>query len=203
MNDLEYLNQISAGVPKPVANTGFFDKKMKLIVSILAGAILLLVVLVATMSSSSTPETTAPSELARLYARANDLTATINEYNGSVRSSSLRSTGASFSTLLAEISNSTSTYLTNYGVDPGGAVATGDDAALITELNSSLKNARLNGLLDRNYASEMYYQIRYLLVIEESVYNKTSDSSLKSYLESSSDSLSRLGNTFYNFSESN
>lgn len=203
MNDLEYLNQISAGVQKPAASSGFFDKKMKPIVGIFAGVILLLIVLAIALGSSSTPEVTAPSELSRLYVRAEELTKTINTYNGSVRSSSLRSTGASFSTLLAGITTTSTTYLTNYGVDPGGATSSAEDTSLITDLNNSLENARLNGILDRNYASEMYYQIRYLLVIEESIYNKTSDSSLKSYLESSSDSLSRLGNTFYNFSESN
>lgn len=204
MNDLEYLNQISAGVKKPAVPTSLFDKKMKIVLGALLGVIVLLVVLITTVGTSSAPETTATSELGRLYVRSNELIKTITAYNGSVRSSSLRSTGTSFSTLLTDLSSTSSTYLTKtLGVDLATATPTENDVLLISKLNTSLETARLNGILDRHYASEMYYQIRYLITIESSVAAKTTDASLQSYLKSSTTSLSHLEDTFQNFSESN
>lgn len=198
MNDLEYLNQISAGVNRQQKPAGFFDKKMKIIVGVFAGVLILFIVLLVASGSSNSPEVTDVSELNRLYARSLELTKTINEYNGSVRSSSLRSTGTSLSTLLTEVSSTSTSYLGEIKTEELAA----DDAKNLTELNASLENARLNGILDRRYASEMYYQIRYLIIIENTVHEKTADANLKTYLESSSASLSRLGETFNNFSES-
>ena len=203
MNDLDYLNQISAGVQNQAQKPTFLDKKMKIIIGILGGAILLLIILVAAVGSSpKETEATATSELGRLYTRVEELTKTITKYNGSVSKPSLRSTGASFSTLLAELSTTTKSYLTNYGIELNAITPSASDTTLITNLNSSLENYRLNGILDRKYASEMYFQIRYLIVIEDSVREKTTDTNLQTYLESSKTSLSRLQETFYNFSES-
>ncbi|MBQ1528579.1 hypothetical protein IIZ77_02960 [Candidatus Saccharibacteria bacterium] len=198
MNDLEYLNQISAGVNQQPKPTGFFDKKMKIVFGILAGVLILFIILLAAGGSSKAPEVTATSELNRLYTRSNELIKTVSTYNGSVRSSSLRSTGTSLSTLLTELSSTSASYLGDAKVDD----ADPDDAQNLTELNNTLEKARLNGILDRNYAHEMDYQIRYLLIIEDSVREKTTDANLKSYLTSSAESLSRLGDTFNNFSES-
>lgn len=207
MNDLEYLNQISASAnanaPKP-GLLGLLDKKMKIVIGILAGVILLLIILVA--ASSSRPEkseATDISELGRLYTRSVSLSKTISKYNRMISRPSIRSTGSSFSTLLEEISSKTKSYLTGRGVDTGAIVATADDAAKITELEESLEQARLNGseILDRRYASEMFYQIRFLIIIEDSIIKKTTDADLKSYLESSKESAYRLGDSFYNFYE--
>lgn len=204
MNDLEYLNQISAGVKKPAQNTGFFDKKMKTIIGALAGVILLLIVLVSVAGSSpSTPESTASTEFGRLKVYSDELIKTITTYNGSVRSSSLRSTGTSFSTLLTDISSRSTTYLTELGADPTAITATSSDTKILSDTTSSLESARLNGILDRRYASEMYFQIRYIINIESTISNKTTNSAIKAYLNDSTNSLKRLGDTFYNFSESN
>ena len=198
MNDLEYLNQISAGVNRQQKPVGFFDKKMKIIFGVFAAVLLLFIVLIAANGSSQTPEVTAASELNRLYSRSNELIKTISDYNGSVRSSSLRSTGTSLSTLLTEVSSTSASYLGEAKTDE----LTPDDAQNLADLTASLESARLNGILDRHYASEMYFQIRYLLIIEDSVRSRTGDANLKSYLNSSYASLSHLGETFNNFSES-
>ncbi|MBR3233196.1 hypothetical protein IKF74_02885 [Candidatus Saccharibacteria bacterium] len=198
MNDLEYLNQISAGVNQQPKPTGFFDKKMKIVVGVFAGVLLLFIVLLIAGGSSKTPEITATSELNRLYTRSNELIKTVSAYNGSVRSSSLRSTGTSLSTLLTELSSTSASYLGDAKTDELDP----DDAKNLAEFSYTLEKARLNGILDRSYAHEMDYQIRYLLIIEDSVREKTTDANLKSYLTSSAESLSRLGDTFNNFSES-
>jgi len=202
MNDLDYLNQISQGVNKPTKPTSLFDKKMKIVLGILGGAIVFFIIIASALGSSSTPEPTEITELGRLYTTAKEITNTINEYNGSVNSPSLRSTGSSFSTLLSEISAKSSTYLTDvFGITIDSVLITASDQENINVLNSNLNKAKLNGLLDRTYASEMRYQIRLLVVLENSIYKKTSNSSIKEFLESSTTSLNHLEETFGNFSQ--
>lgn len=202
MNDLEYLNQISAKANQS-SKTGFFDKKMKIVLGVLGGVILLAIALMSIGGNSSTPEATVSSELTRLYTRASELSKTITKYNSSISHSALRSNGAQLSTLLTEITTSTSSYLTNnLGTDPKKLTLTESDAANISKLDDDLKKARLNGLLDRTYAHEMDYQIDYLLIIEESIHKKNSDSYLNAFIESSSSSLTLLKESFHNYSES-
>lgn len=202
MNDLEYLNQISAKANQS-SKTGFFDKKMKIVLGVLGGVILLAIILMSIGGNSSTPEATVSSELTRLYTRASELSKTITKYNSSISHSALRSNGAQLSTLLTEITTSTSSYLTNnLGTDPKKLTLTESDAANISKLDDDLKKARLNGLLDRTYAHEMDYQIDYLLIIEESIHKKNSDSYLNAFIESSSSSLTLLKESFHNYSES-
>ena len=202
MNDLEYLNQISTKANQS-SKTGFFDKKMKIVLGVLGGVILLAIILMSIGGNSSTPEATVSSELTRLYTRASELSKTITKYNSSISHSALRSNGAQLSTLLTEITTSTSSYLTNnLGTDPKKLALTESDAANISRLDDDLKKARLNGLLDRTYAHEMDYQIDYLLIIEESIHKKNSDSYLNAFIESSSSSLTLLKESFHNYSES-
>lgn len=202
MNDLEYLNQISAKVNQPV-QTGFFDKKMKIVLGVLVGIVILFIIIAATAGGSSKTESTVTSELGRLYTRSTEVNKTIAKYNSNVRSSSLRSNAAQLSTILTEISSSSSNYLTTtLGIDPKAVAATAEDALDIENLNKDLETARLNGVLDRKFASEMYYQIRHLLTIERSIYTKTKDATLKASIDSSGNSLSILEESFRNFSES-
>ncbi|MBR5389368.1 hypothetical protein IK146_02305 [Candidatus Saccharibacteria bacterium] len=202
MNDLEYLNQISAKVNQP-AQTGFFDKKMKIVLGALVGIVILFIIIAVAAGGSSKTESTVPSELGRLYTRSTEVNKTIAKYNSNVRSSSLRSNAAQLSTILTEVSSSSSNYLTaTLGIDLKGVVMTAEDALDIENLNKDLETARLNGILDRKFASEMYYQIRYLLTIEQSVYTKTKDATLKASIDSSGNSLSILEESFRNFSES-
>ena len=200
MKDLEYLNQISAK-PAPVKTT-LFDKKTKLIL-IIAGAILFFaVILMAVAGSSSSSEPTAVSELSRLYYRSDALEKTLNTYTPSVKSSSLRSSAASISTILAELKSTSKTHFTSTGAKLEDYPLTTADSSLITATDSALEKARLNGILDRTFASEIYYQIRFLIIIEDSTLAKSRDTTLNTFLTSSKSSLERLRDTFSSFSES-
>ena len=202
MNDLDYLNQISTNVNQP-AKTGFFDKRMKIILGVLGGVILLFIIIAMLSGNSSNSQPTTTSELSRLYLRASELSKTITNYNSSVSHSTLRSNGAQLSTLLTEITTTTSTYLSNnLGIEANKLTLSGTDATIIQKLNDDLNKARLNGLLDRTYAHEMDYQIDYLLIIEESIGKKTSESILSAFIDSSTKSLTLLKEAFHNYSES-
>ncbi|MBQ2660461.1 hypothetical protein IJF86_03545, partial [Candidatus Saccharibacteria bacterium] len=68
-------------------------------------------------------------------------------------------------------------------------------------LESDLKSAKINGILDRIYARKMAYEISLLLGEESAIYNATEDTSLKSVLGDSYSSLSNLYDKFNDFSE--
>jgi len=199
MNDLEYLNQISVK-PAPVKPT-LFDKKTKLIL-IISAIVLFFVVILMAVAGSSSSEPTATSELARLYHRSDALEKSLSSYTPSVKSSSLRSAATSLSTILAELKSTSNTQFTASGAKLEDYPLSTTDAQITTALDSSLEKARLNGILDRTFASEFYYQIRYLIILEDSTLAKTSDSSLSAFLTSSKSSLERLRDTFAAFSES-
>lgn len=202
MNDLEYLNQISAEANKS-SKTGFLDKKMKIVLGVLGGVILLAIILMSLGGGSSTPKATVSSELSRLYTRSSELNKTIANYNQSIGHSALRSYGTQLSTLLTEITTNTSSYLSkNLGIESKNLTITASDAANIETLKTDLEKARLNGILDRTYAHEMDYQIDYLLIIEESIRKKTSETYLSTFIESSINSLDLLKESFHNYSES-
>ncbi|MBR2587284.1 hypothetical protein IKE71_02840 [Candidatus Saccharibacteria bacterium] len=203
MNDLEYLNQISVK-PAP-APAKFFDKKTKLL-AIILGAIIFLAIafLVATSGGSSTSRPDESSELSRVYYQSLSLEETITTYNGKVKSSDLRSYGTTLLTLLTELRQTTGTYLEeSLGLKVGEASTNmlPADLEYINETNSALESARLNGILDRKYASELYYQASRLMIFENSAYGETSSESLKSFLSSSYKSLSNVADSLSSFSE--
>ena len=101
MNDLEYLNQIS--VKPAAAPTSFFDKKTKLLIMIVGGVLLLAIILMVALSGSTSSEPTEVSELYRVNYRASEIEKIIQTYNSKIKSSNLRSTGATLSVLLAEL----------------------------------------------------------------------------------------------------
>ena len=201
MNDLDYLNQISANVtPSKQATGGFFDKKTKMI-AIILGAVLLIAIILMIAMSSAPSEPTTSDELDRIYQRTNSLEETVTEYSKNLKSSTLRSSAASLSTLLANMKSSTESFLdTKYGAKPAKE-ASADDTKLIEDTTTTLEKARLNGILDRYFAKEMYYQIEKLLILENAAAKKTSDEEIIEFLQSTFDSLSRLSDTFDNFSE--
>ena len=203
MNDLDYLNQISAGVPssKPVAP--FFDKKTKTVLGIVAVAIVAIIVLF-TVSSSAPKPLEADAELGRIYNRSSSLLKTIDEYNRDVKSSSLRAAGSSLQTVLLELQSGSNSLLESYyGVKADSYPLTGEDSSLLEGTNSNLEKARLNGLLDRHYASELAYQFSHLMIVEDQAISKSSSHTISEFLEDSKSSLTQLQETFASFSESN
>ncbi len=200
MNDLDYLNQISAKVQPSQKAGGFFDKKTKIIAIILGAVFLISIILMITMSSS--PEPTAADELNNIYQRATALEETVSEYMDDIKSSSLRSSAASLSTLLANAKSSSESLLeSEYETKPANSPSD-SDAKLIEELNASLEKARLNGILDRRFASEFYYQIEFFLILEQAAAKKVPENGkVYEFLDSSYKSLAHLSDTLHTFSE--
>ncbi len=204
MNNLEYLNQISAApAPSSVAKPSLFSSLNKKVLLIIVGALVALGAVLGALSyfSSRSSEIPELSPLNSLYLRLNVLSEAIEAYNDKVKSPALRSSGRSLAVILENDKSSLSSLLAS---DYGEKVSSlKPDVSLEKEskdLLASLEKARLNGLLDRTYASELAYEISVLLIYETSASEKSSSSSLKSFLASSSSSLTALKSDLEEFS---
>jgi len=203
MNSLEYLNQISVPLKSSATAPSLLDKinkKVALIVLGVLGALIFGLVIFSILKSRSL-EIPELAPLNSLYLRIDSLSKTIETYNPKVKSPSLRSTGQSLSIILAKNRSELSSLLaSDYGEE--AATLTADNSLLdeIKEYETSLEKARLNGILDRNYASELAYQISVLLIYETSAASKTSNSSVDSFVKSSTSSLETLKSDLEAFS---
>ncbi|MBQ8996810.1 hypothetical protein IJ095_02170 [Candidatus Saccharibacteria bacterium] len=202
MNDMAYLQQISAGTNPSPASSSLFSGRAFRLLGIFAAAALVIILALALLSAATPKESSLDVELSRINLRASSLNELISSYNSSVKSSSLRASGASLSVLLTELASSSSSSLeTLYGISASDLSLSSDDAALLDKSSSALESARLNGILDRAYASELSYQISHLLILEELALSKSSNSAVSDYLSSSYSSLTTLQSSFSNFSE--
>ena len=202
MNDMAYLQQISAGTNPSPASSSLFSGRAFRLLGLFAAAALVIILALALLSAATPKESSLDVELSRINLRASSLNELISSYNSSVKSSSLRASGASLSVLLTELASSSSSSLeTLYGISASDLSLSSDDAALLDKSSSALESARLNGILDRAYASELSYQISHLLILEELALSKSSNSAVSDYLSSSYSSLTTLQSSFSNFSE--
>ncbi len=209
MNDLEYLNQISAKVPAPAKPASKLSVE-KIILRTILGLVAFTIVAVAALfavTALQPAETTLESDVARIYHRSSAIMQTISSYNSYVKSSKLRSTAASLNTILTELNtNAELTITKSYGLTMASLPASEQDTLITDNSTQTLEKARLNGILDRYYASELETQLSYLLIIEESLVNKLTDSpidqSIANYLSSSKASLEQLDKTLSSYSES-
>ena len=198
---MDYLNQISSGVPQKSAPTSLFgDAKIRL-VAIIGGILILVAIILMTLSNSSAP-VDASTELTRLYSRSDAiLEQIVRAYSSSIKSSKLRADSSSLESVLLNARQSSESFLANLEAKPEKTL-TAEDSELVAGTVKTLTTAQLNGQLDRYYASELVFQIKHLLILESSIRSKTSDPNLTNFLNSSYDNLERLQVNFSTFSES-
>lgn len=197
MDNLEYLQQISKS-NRPVAPAQPTSKSnLSLIIKIAIGgiisfvAILILGIALGNMGAKS-------SDLAKqIYIRSNNLNSTITTYNRPLKSSRLRSISSSLSGTLVNTSNQLSNYLTSTSDDsktalvPSEAITT-SETELIDNLNTTLNNAKLNGILDRIYEHQIASQVSLLLTLESQLLGRSPDEPLLSIIQQSYASLSTI-----------
>lgn len=179
MNNLEYLNQISQETRPTSAKK---SNSLSLIIKIAVGGVaaflfIMCVGLVLNAGKSS------PTDLTKqLYVRTANLNTTLTAYNKSLKSSQLRAIGTSLNGVLTGASASLSNYLLPEGGEKGDlnppeklltAETTTDE-----ELNTSLNNAKLNGILDRVYANQIQLQVSLLISFIAQLEPRTKDEAL-------------------------
>ena len=202
---MAYLQQISAeNRPASSGNSlgDLFSGKAFKIAGIFTVVALVIIIALSIISAAMPKPVTAESDLSRIYLRSNTLLDTIKTYNSSVKSSELRAAGASLSAVLTDLSSSTSSTLeTSYDIKASDLSLPSVDAVALEKSATALSSAKLNGILDRSYASELSYQISYLILLEDSALSKSLDSTAADYLSTSRSSLITLQASFSNFSE--
>lgn len=206
MNDLDYLNQISSPLPSDLPPTGIKSLTsgplFKILIGILA-FVIISVIGVILITALTPKEVTIESELTRINLRSTYLLDYISTYSPRVKSSNLRAAGSTLSTALTQLETNTSKTLSEiYGLSPTESDLSPEDSKLLEDTSLALEHARLNGLLDRYFASEMAYQISHLLILEDATISRSPDPEVTEYLESSRATLTQLEETFSSFSES-
>lgn len=206
MDNLAYLNQISQSTrPAKPSITNDRSAFVKLIIKIVAGAVLAFIALmiIGNMISSASGKT---SDLSRqIYLRSTNLQSTIQTYNKQLKSSRLRSIGSALSGALTNTTNQLSTYLqrdesTKDPLTPKESTVA-DETALSEELNSSLTNARLNGILDRSYTSQIQLQVSLLMSLGSELLARTNDTELENIITQMNNNLSPILENLTAYSE--
>lgn len=202
MDNIAYLNQISAENRASQANSGgLFSPKLLIIL----GAVVLIAVIIIIGGSLSSGSEKGVDLVSQINLRSVNLSKTISTYNKQTKSSELRSIASSLSSILTETSSKTTELLSSvYGLKNGkvSEKITQKETAHIEAVNDELEKARLNGLLDRNYVRVLTLQTGLLMSLESECLSRTNNSDVKNVLSNSYANLASIYETLSNYSDS-
>ena len=201
MDSEAYLNRISASNRKSKNVGGIFSSIwVKILIAVTAVVLLIIV-----FSNLMTPSEGVKDKLQALKLHTSSLTKTINTYQSRVKSSVLRSSTASLNSILVNTTSSLTNYIADkYKTKDDKSVSASikkKEEKLTTARDNELFEARINGLLDRTFASKMAYEITVLTTREKEILKLTKNDDLKNILNDSLNSLDNLYNSFNNYSE--
>lgn len=181
MDNFAYLNEISAS-NRPVKNPAVAPKSLRTatIVKIVAAGAVLFFLLMAVGALVGNLKGKTDSLLKQLYLRTTNMSTIMEDYNRDLKSSDLRSLAAS---LAGTLTNATNQLAGVMGAeDPEDAApdaaTTEEETAVLNELNTSLTNARLNGILDRAYANLVGLQVSLIMSMISELEARTDDAEL-------------------------
>lgn len=207
MDSLEYLNQISkSNRPVKPANpvkAKLFDTS---IIKIVLGGIVLFFLLMIIGSMLGNLGTKPENLTKQLYTRTVNLNSVLSDYNKYIKSSKLRSIGTSLSGVLTNSTNQLEPYIlgeeTNQSALLPDEETQAAETANLNQLNTSLNNARLNGILDRAYANQIGLEVSLLLsMISELEERANNDQELISILTTYYSNLEVIHQSFEEYSE--
>ncbi len=205
MDGQEYLDRISASNRKPTQGPGsrILGSKFFWVGAIGIGVFILIAVVGAILRGSGGGE---KSQCLELLAHIEYTSEMIDEYQPSIKSSDLRSSSASFYSVLTNTDNGLQDYVaTKYKVkDIKKSLSQKTQKTIEAErdaLDEDLFKAKINGILDRTYADKMAYELSLIMAQEENISDATRDDALMEILDSSYNSLKNLYDKFNNFSE--
>ena len=204
MNNLDYLNQISASTtpqPQQKSTGGLFSKKFIFIMSGLVVLAILIMILGSILGKSNHKDKDA---VERVSTRITNLMTITQDYGRITKSSNLRSLNASlYSTLNNTSVNLSPVMTTVYEINEETANAdiAAEEEENLNSLKSNLDYAKLNGLLDRTYSREITLQVSLLLSLEAEASERTKDTNIQNILNESYSNLSTLYTKFSEYSE--
>ncbi len=201
MDNLEYLNHIAQS-NRPVKRTS--SAPISLIIKILLGGLVLFVLILSFGSMLGGKSTKSSDLVKQLYVRTTNLDSTINSYNKSLKSSKLRAIGISLSGILTSASSQLSAYISSTdssknALQPNEQI-TAEEVENINALNLSLENAKLNGILDRTYVTQIHLQVSLLLSMVSQLSSRNDNETLNAILESYISNLAVIEQSFQDYS---
>ncbi len=203
MDNLEYLNQISQSNRPVKRSLKSSDRKTNLIIKFSIAGVVLFFLMMAFGAMVGNLNTKSDDLAKQIYTRTVNLNSSLNTYNRDLKSSRLRAIGVSLSAILTNASNQLSNYLTANSKDKNIALdekTTASEAAIIEELNTSLTNAKLNGVLDRYYDNQIGLQVSLLLSQTSELLARTKDAELITIVTNLHTSLETIHQNLVNYS---
>ena len=203
MDNFEYLNQISQSNRPVKHRISPKGPKTSLIIKLSAVGVLIFFLLMALGSMLGNLNHKSNDLTKQLYNRTTNLNTVLTTYNRDLKSSQLRAIGVSLSAILTNASNQLSGYLTVNSKDKNALVLDEKTAAsetqLINDLNESLNNAKLNGVLDRYYDNQIGLQVSLLLAQTSQLLARTKDANLTAILTNLHTSLETIHQSIENY----
>lgn len=200
MDNQAYLDQLAAS-NRPTKPNKFLELSSSKIFKLVAAAVgtfILIFIIGAILSSVKGGK---QQTLLDFKARLDGISSTIDKYQGSLKSSSLRSHSASLYTIITTTASATGDFIeANYKPDKDSKPSKSEDERT-TERDNDLYDAKINGLLDRTYARKFAYEISVLMSDESKLLKQFDDAGFKNAINSSYNSLSVLKDSFTSFSE--
>ena len=199
MDNQAYLDQIAAS-NRPEKSSKLSTVIKSNIFKIGAGAVGLFIILFIIGQILSGIQGNTKQTFFDFKVRLDNVTGTIEEYQGLVKSSRLRSYSASLSTIISSTQKSVEEYANK--TYPKVKITGSDEInKAAEELKNDLFNAKINGLLDRVYARKLAYEISVIMSEESKLIKAVKDNDFKKALQSSQNSLSIIKESFTSFSE--
>lgn len=196
MDKLEYLNQISQTSRPTKSGSKISDGKTGLLIKFSVAGVVLFFLLMAFGSMLGNLNGKVTDLTKQIYVRTTNLDSTLKTYNNSLKSSKLRAIGVSLSSILNNASRQLSDYLTSNNKDKNALLlddkTAASEAALIEELNTSLTNAKLNGVLDRYYDGQISLQVSLLLAQTSQLLARAKDADLITIVTNLNSSLQAI-----------
>ena len=203
MDNFEYLQQISQAnrpTKRSVKSNGL---PTSLIIKLVAGGLVLFFLLMAIGGMLGNIGNRSDDLVKQIYLRTTNLNSSITTYNRSLKSSQLRALGTALSSVLSNTSNQLSAYITAHdgtkNIAPPENISD-EEANLLNQLNVTLENARLNGILDRHYHNQVGLQVTLLMSLTSQLLARTKDQELIQILTPFYSSLETFRNGFEAYS---
>lgn len=203
MDGQEYLNQISTAV-RPEKKSGMGGLMGSPIFKVAAVGVIAFIVIIIIGAVLSGGKGGVEKQGTELLLHIDNTSGVISTYQPSLKSSDLRSSSASLYSILSNTSRELTDYLTTkFNYKPKSVDKKWVEAATLhnDELDETLFNAKINGILDRIYAHKMAYEISLITSKESSLYASSRDDALREIINSSYNSLNNLYDKFNDFSE--
>jgi len=195
MDNLEYLNQISKS-NRPVKSSARGTASKTTIIKIISAGLVLFFLIIALGTLLGNLNSKVSDTTKQLYFRTDQVNSTLKTYNKSLKSSRLRAIGSSLQTVLTGASNQLKEYYRSKNTKTEDLKLTGktaeEEERLVSNLNTALERAKLNGILDRVYDNQVSLQVSLLLSLTSQVISRTKDPKLLEILEPYHSSLTTI-----------